>query len=124
MNYTYPNQYVPMYPPQSGTTIPSLSQATSSTGNILTVFIDKEDEVSSYPVAAGTTVQLICFPANKFWLKSTSTNGVPNAVREFEFKETTKVNQIQGTAVTREEFDKLSAKIDKLINDLGGASNG
>lgn len=103
---------------------PMSQQLQSNSGNIMTVFITKEEEVDSYPVAAGTTVQLICFPANKFWLKSTSTNGVPEALREFEFKEISKPNIVQGTGVTREEFDSLSKKIDKLINDLGGASNG
>lgn len=101
-----------------------VQQPQNNSGNIMTVFVNTEDEVQNYPVAAGTTVQLICFAANKFWFKSTSTNGVPEALREFEFKETTKVQPQNPASVTRAEFDDLSKKIDKLINDLGGTQNG
>lgn len=94
-------------------------------GSIMTVFVNTEDEVPGYPVAAGTTVLLLCFPAEKFWLKSTSTNGVPEALREFPFKEKTIAPaQTNMNAVTRDEFNELSSKIDKLIQDLGGAQNG
>ena len=121
MAWTNPYNFTPYNQP-----LPTIQQpqAAQNSGSIMTVFVNKEEEIADYPVAAGTTVQLICFPANKFWLKSTSTNGVPEALREFEFKETTKVSQPQGTGVSREEFDALSKKIDKLISDLGGSSNG
>lgn len=104
---------VPMAQPQTQT----------NSGNIMTIFIGSEEEANSYPVAAGTTVLLLCFAKKKFWLKSTSTSGVPEALREFTFDETTQVAPVP-TGVTRDEFDALSKKIDKLINDLGGASNG
>ena len=94
-------------------------------GSIMTVFINSEDEVPGYPVAAGTTVLLLCFPVEKFWLKSTSTNGVPEALREFPFKEKTIAPvQTNTNAVTRDEFNELSSKIDKLIQELGGTQNG
>ena len=100
-------------------------QVSQNSGNILTVFINSEDEVGTYPVQAGTTVLLLCFPAKKFWLKSTSTNGVPEALREFPFEEKTVVQpQTNQNGVTREEFNELSSKIDKLIQDLGGTQNG
>lgn len=98
-------------------------QAQNNSGNIMTIFIGSEEEANSYPVAAGTTVLLLCFQQKKFWLKSTSTSGVPEQLREFSFDEKTPAPVAQG-GVTREEFDSLSKKIDKLINDLGGASNG
>ena len=99
-------------------------QPQQNSGSIMTVFINSEDEVNSYPVAAGTTVLLLSFSCKKFWLKSTSTSGVPEAIRVFPFEETTSPQPSNQNGVTREEFNALSSKIDKLINDLGGASNG
>ena len=98
-------------------------QTQNNSGNIMTIFIGSEEEANSYPVAAGTTVLLLCFQQKKFWLKSTSTSGVPEQLREFTFDEKTPTLTARGS-VSREEFESLSKKIDKLINDLGGASNG
>lgn len=121
----------PYYPTNTGNfspynyqvAVPMQQPQQQQSGNIMTIFIGSEEEANSYPVAAGTTVLLLCFQKNKFWLKSTSTSGVPEALREFSFDEKTQA-PVQTGGVTREEFDKLSSKIDKLINDLGGASNG
>lgn len=93
-------------------------------GSIMTVFVHSEDEVIGYPVAAGVTVLLISFELGKFWLKSTSTSGVPQALRIFPFTEETPKQEAQVNGVSREEFESLSKKIDKLISDLGGNSNG
>jgi hypothetical protein len=90
----------------------------------MTIFVNSEEEANSYPVAAGTTVLLLSFACNKFWLKSTSTSGVPEVMRVFSFEEKTATPPQQSAGVSREEFDSLSKKIDKLISDLGGASNG
>ena len=92
----------------------------SSNGQLLTVFVDTEDEVNDYPVAAGTTVQLISFKMGKFYLKSTATNGVPQPVRIFTFKEETPAPENQNGAVSRDEFNALNAKFDKLLKELGG----
>lgn len=105
------------------TAVPMQQPQQQASGNIMTIFIGSEEEANSYPVAAGTTVLLLCFQQKKFWLKSTSTSGVPEQLREFTFDEKTPTLTARGS-VSRDEFDKLSAKIDKLINDLGGASNG
>ena len=126
--YNTNNMY---YPTNTGTfspynyqvAVPMTQPQQQASGNIMTIFIGSEEEANSYPVAAGTTVLLLCFQQKKFWLKSTSTSGVPEQLREFSFDEKTPVPVAQG-GVTREEFDSLSKKIDKLINDLGGASNG
>lgn len=131
---TNPYTTTPYYPTNMGganfspysyqTALPMAQpQAQNSSGNIMTIFIGSDEEANNYPVAAGTTVLLLCFQLNKFWLKSTSTSGVPEQLREFSFDEKTPTLTAQGS-VSREEFDKLSSKIDKLINDLGGASNG
>ena len=125
---TNPFYPTPIYPYQAlcgvGTGSTNyVTQPQTNSGNIMTIFIGSEEEANSYPVAAGTTVLLLCFQKKKFWLKSTSTSGVPEQLREFSFDEKTPTPVAQG-GVTREEFDSLSKKIDKLINDLGGASNG
>lgn len=99
-------------------------QPQQTPGSIMTIFVNSEDEVKNYPVAAGVTVLLLSFNLKKFWLKSTSTNGVPEGLREFPFEETTPAQTPQPGGVSREEFDSLSKKIDKLISDLGGGSNG
>jgi hypothetical protein len=99
-------------------------QNQQSAGSIMTVFVHSEDEVIGYPVAAGVTVLLISFELGKFWLKSTSTSGVPQALRIFPFTEETPKQETQVNGVSREEFESLSQKIDKLISDLGGSSNG
>lgn len=88
--------------------------------SLLTVFVDSKAEVNDYPVAAGTTVQLISFKMGKFYLKSTATNGVPQPIRVFNFTEETKAPEIQNGAVSRDEFDALNAKLDKLLKELGG----
>ena len=105
------------------TAVPMAQPQQQASGNIMTIFIGSEEEANSYPVAAGTTVLLLCFQQKKFWLKSTSTSGVPEQLREFTFDEKTPTLTARGS-VSRDEFDKRSAKIDKLINDLGGTSNG
>lgn len=94
-------------------------QPQQQSGSILMVQIQSDEEVNTYPVAAGTTVMLINFSTKKFWLKSTSTSGIPEPIRKFSFKE--EVTQApQTNTVTREEFNTLSEKIDKLLKDLGG----
>ena len=122
------NQYqtaVPMNNAPMGnfqTAVP-LPQPQQTPGSIMTIFVSSEDEVKNYPVAAGVTVLLLSFNLKKFWLKSTSTNGVPETLREFPFEETTP-KAPSNTGVSREEFESLSKKLDKLLSELGGESNG
>lgn len=119
--YQYPYyQYSPT-PQTPQQTYYQLPQQTSN-GSLLTVFIDREEDVNDYPVAAGTTVQLISFKLGKFYLKSTGTNGVPQPIRVFTFSEATPKSEIQNGQVTRDEFNALSSKIDKLLKELGGES--
>lgn len=97
-----------------------IQQPQQNQSGLMTIMVSSEDEMINYPVAAGVTVLLISFNLGKFWLKSTSTNGVPQQPRVFEFTEKTTI-QPQTGSVTREEFDSLSSKIDKLIAELGGS---
>ena len=116
----------PTYPYAYGTNPYSQSAYNASqsnnTNSLMTVLVNSEEDVNNYPVAAGFTVMLVDFSHNKFWLKSTAMNGVPQVPRAFTITEITNQQpKIQnGSYVTREEFDELNAKIDKLITSLGG----
>lgn len=103
---------------------PIVNQPTqqNNSNSLMTVLVNSEDEVNNYPVAAGFTVMLVDFSHNKFWLKSTAMNGVPQPPRVFTISEISQQPaQIQnGSNVTREEFDALNSKLTKLIASLGG----
>ena len=116
----YPQMSTQLNPYYQGTTSLPLQQPQQNQSGLMTIMVSSEDEMINYPVAAGVTVLLISFNLGKFWLKSTSTNGVPQQPRVFEFTEKTTI-QPQSGSVTREEFDSLSSKIDKLIAELGGS---
>lgn len=98
-----------------------------NTNSFYTVLVNGEAGANAYPVASGNTVLLMDFNSNKFWLKTTNQNGIPQPLRSFDFKE--EIQEIQnGTpGVTRDEFNVLSQNVsaltesvNKLLNDLGG----
>lgn len=116
-NQMYPNNNANQQPPTN-------QQIPQNFGSLMTVFVQGEAGANAYPVASGNTVMLMDFESGKFWLKS-NVNGIPQRLRSFSFSE-----EIQGqtqnqqiSAVSREEFDKLSDSVSKLIAELGGASN-
>jgi hypothetical protein len=115
---TIPNYYIP--PQQQFNTVPNLPQQPQN--SILTVFVNSEEEVNFYPVAAGVTVMLVSFNLGKFYLKSTGKNGVPEPLRVFNFSEEAHAaqNQNETKFVSQEDFDALSKKLDTLIKSLGG----
>lgn len=109
-----PTQVRPVYDGQRNVQQPQNS--------ILTVFVNSEDEVNYYPVAAGVTVMLIAFNLKRFYLKTTGKNGVPEPLRIFDFDEVITVqpqNQNDNYA-TKDEMKAISDKLDKLISSLGG----
>lgn len=87
---------------------------------IMVVLVDGEASMRAYPVGAGNTVMLMDFNGGHFWLKSTDTNGMPQQLRTFDFKELSPQVSQPTQAVTREEFAALSEKFDKLLEELGG----
>ena len=118
----YPNNYNPYYTgtPNMNQTVQTQSQPMNLMNSFTAVLVDSEASARAYPVAAGNTVVLIDFNSGHFWFKSTEATGMPQQLRTFEFKEVTQqpVQQVQG--VSREEFNALNDKIDKLIAELGG----
>lgn len=127
-----PGAYQPIMPPTFTPTstyqplqqFQPQQQSQQPSSNLMTIFVSSEEEVLNYPVAAGLTVLLLSFNLQKFWLKSTNTNGVPQPLRVFPFTEeiqqSTQVANNQNDLVTRDEFKALNEKLEKLINDLGG----
>ena len=115
-----PQTSVGNFSPYNYQTAVPLQQPQQNQSGLMTIMVGSEEEMMNYPVAAGVTVLLISFNLGKFWLKSTSTNGVPQQPRIFTFDEKTAVQQAPQT-VTREEFDSLNSKIDKLLAELGGS---
>ena len=90
---------------------------------LITVLVQGEANANSYPVGIGNTVLLMDFEGGKFWIK-TNPNGIRQPPRSFSFTETTPqpINQNRSeNLVTREEFNALNSKLDKLLAELGGA---
>ena len=91
--------------------------------NILTVPVESGADVNYIPVAAGCQVLFISFNEKKFWIKTTARNGIQEPIRTFTFDEViTPVlqNQNEGNYVSKDEFNALSSKLDKLLSELGG----
>ena len=115
-----PQGYTGYQPPQQ-----------TQTSSFYTVLVNGDAGANAYPVASGNTVLLMDFNSNKFWLKSTNANGIPQPLRCFDFKE--EIQEIQngsGNGVTRDEFNVLSQNVsslaesvNKLLHDLGGSGN-
>lgn len=118
-NYGQPNMYA------GGSYTPIQQPQVQQPSSLLTVFVDSEEEVNMYPVAAGVTVMLICFKLGKFYLKATGKNGVPEPLRVFSFTEeavstqvpTQNQNPIYASA---EALENISNKLNDLIAKLGG----
>lgn len=119
------SNFAPYTPYQTGIPMQQAQpQVQQPSTNLMTIFVNSEEEVANYQVAAGLTVMLLSFNLKKFWLKSTNTNGVPQPIRVFPFTEEVQPTNIptnnQNDSVTRDEFRALNEKLEKLINDLGG----
>lgn len=104
---------------------PQMQPVTSN--SFYTVLVNGEAGANAYPVASGNTVLLMDFNSNKFWLKTTNQNGIPQPLRSFDFKEEVQEIQNGTSGVTRDEFNVLSQNVsaltesvNKLLNDLGG----
>lgn len=80
--------------------------------------VQNETTVNTYLVGAGNTVAFADFNNGMMWLKSTTPQGIPEAVRKFELKEITPKPENEN-AVSREEFTALNDKFDKLLEMLG-----
>ncbi len=95
-------------------------------------WVQGEEGAKAYLVAAGNSVLLMDSEAKTFYVKSTDVSGMPLPLRIFDYTEREAHPKAAGPAptedyVTRDEFNILSAKIDRLNRDLGveeGTDNG
>lgn len=80
---------------------------------VMTAFINNEASATTYPVAAGTTVNLVDINNGRMYLKSTDPNGMPCPIRVFEIHEVTPQAQ-SANAVSRQEFNELTQQLQNL----------
>lgn len=111
----YNSFYTPSTSPQ---------QSLQATTGIFTTFVENAEVVKNYPVPVGGMVILIDLQGSKMWFKSTNINGVPAPIRTFDIKELLPPPPANVNAVTREEFDAISKKLDTLINALQKTQEG
>ena len=77
-----------------------------------------EAEARSYPVAANTTVMLMCRAEKKFWIKSTNASGTVVAFRPHRYEEEI---QEQPQYITKADLDSKFDEFEKrLLETLGG----
>jgi hypothetical protein len=124
---TYGNAYNPQMVPNMNNQMNYNQQNNQQydDGSFMAFPVQGESGAQSYLVRNGTSVMLYDFDAGKFWIKSNS-NGIPQRLRHFVFKEVFPEQEQQQSqniqSVTREEFDKLSQAVNKLITELGGTN--
>ncbi len=87
-------------------------------------WVQGEEGAKAYLVAAGNSVMLMDSEAQTFYLKSTDASGMPLPLRIFDYAERTAQPKAAAQAptadyVTREEFNAVASKLDKLARDLG-----
>lgn len=111
-------QFTP--PLQQPTMQPTMQSQQANNSSIS--WVQGEAGAKAYPVGAGNTVLLLDSENPVFYLKSTDNTGMPQPLRIFKFEEITgqSINQSSQKIdlenyITREEFEELEYKIDKLI---------
>lgn len=109
---TYPS-YGYGYTAQDMLNRPMSNQPQQNNSNsLMTVLVNSEDEVNNYPVAAGFTVMLVDFSHNKFWLKSTAMNGVPQPPRVFTISEISQQSSTMiATPAAVEEYSNVAVAV-------------
>lgn len=112
--------------PQMSPQMPSVPQQTQQTTSDIN-WVQGEADAKSRPVAAGHSVILMDTEESVMYIKTVDASGMPQPLRIFDYKErqpqtkTAEVARPQGpdNSVTREEFNALSEKVDRLIKGEG-----
>ena len=87
---------------------------------MMTVFVTGEQDVKTYPVALGNSVNLIDEENGRMYIKGRDASGMPRQTRIFEIKEITPVLGMPGDVVTRKEFDELKGvNVRCSVEDVG-----
>lgn len=74
----------------------------------------------SYMVNPGSTVLLMDSESRKFYIKSVDVSGMPAPIKVYEFTEMVEQKQDANNFVTRDEFNRLEAKIEALSTQRKG----
>jgi len=90
-------------------------------------WVQGEADAKARPVMAGHSAMFMDSETTVFYIKTVDVSGIPQPLRIFDYKErvTSGTNRGQtedksGTeTVTRQEFDALADKVDKLIKEEG-----
>lgn len=85
------------------------------------IWVQGEEGAKAYMVAAGNSVLLMDSESSTFYIKSTDQSGMPQPLRIFDYSERVAAPKATPTNpsaapeyVTREEFERLAARIDAL----------
>lgn len=80
------------------------------------IWVQGLEGAKSYMVTPGSTVLLMDSESRRFYIKSVDVSGMPAPIKAYEFQELAEQTQAQphGDYVTREEFNRLEAKIEAL----------
>ena len=100
----------------------SVSGNSSQNNGILVVPIQSNDSVATYPVAAGTTVMLMNYPAKKFWMKSTGQDGLTQTITEHNFEVV--ADEKNGDFVSKKEFEEVKKQLNIILEKLGDLLDG
>ena len=115
------NPTMPSLAPQMPTPAPNPQQATNDIN-----WVQGEADAKSRPVAPGHSVLLMDTEESVMYIKTVDQSGMPQPLRIFDYKEreaTPKTaditKQASVDAVTREEFNALAEKVDRMLKGEG-----
>ena len=83
---------------------------------LFVAMVSGEGAVQMYPVKAGKTAVLIDFDSNKFWVKSTRKNGMPEQTRRYSFIED-EYEEDKSKYVTADDLKKFEERIMKALGE-------
>lgn len=117
-----PNSQMPL----GGSQMPPVVQAPSQMANDIN-WVQGEADAKSRPVAAGHSVILMDSEESVFYIKTVDQSGMPQPLRIFDYKERKSQERSSAEAsnvpasdvVTRQEFNALSEKVDRLFGEGG-----
>lgn len=75
------------------------------------------NNIDGFSISPGTTMMFLNEQMTEFKLRSRNMNGFPNPERTWKLEETTPKPE-QGGFVSREEFQEMSGKMDKILSAL------
>lgn len=111
----------PLFAPQ----MPSVGSQQQQITNDIN-WVQGEADAKSRPVAAGHSVILMDTEESVMYIKSVDPSGMPQPLRIFDYKERESqgktadaVSKPADDHVTREEFNQLSEKVDRLLQGEG-----